>query len=135
MKRFLTILLILGLAVLGVCLILASLSFSDGDRAGTITKFSRKGYLFKTYEGEMLVGGFADGTGQLNAEKFEFSVRPGQDSVVTTLQDAMLNGRRVRVKYEEKYFRFVWMGDTKYFITDVDVATETPGRTPLSPTP
>jgi hypothetical protein len=134
MKRFFVILLILGLAVLGVCLILASLSYSDGDRAGTISKFSQKGYLFKTYEGELLQGGFSEGTGQLNAKEFVFSVAPGQDSVVAKLKEALLNGNRVRIHYEEKYFRFFWMGDSKYFITDVDFATETaPQRSPLAP--
>lgn len=122
MRKFLVGLLLAGLLVLLVTFLLSQFSFSDGDRAGTITKFSRKGYIFKTYEGELLQGGVTDGTGAFNAEKFLFSVSPGQDSVIHRIERALLNGRRVRVHYEEKYFRFFWMGDTKYYITEVDFA-------------
>jgi hypothetical protein len=122
MRKFLVGLLIAGLLVLLVTLLLSQLSFSDGDRAGTITKFSRKGYIFKTYEGELLQGGFSEGTGQLNAKEFLFSVSPGRDSVIKKIEEALLNGKRVRLHYEEKYFRFFWMGDSKYYVTEVDFA-------------
>jgi len=122
MRKVLIGLLIAGVVVLGGCLLLSTLSFSDGDRAGTITKFSRKGFVFKTYEGELLQGGFSEGTGQLNAKEFLFSVSPGQDSVSRKIESALLTGKRVRLHYEEKYFRFFWMGDSKYYITEVQFA-------------
>ncbi len=122
MRKVLIGLLIAGVVVLGGCLLLSGLSFSDGDRAGTITKFSRRGFVFKTYEGELLQGGFSEGTGQLNAKEFLFSVSPGQDSVSRKIESALLTGKRVRLHYEEKYFRFFWMGDSKYYITEVQFA-------------
>jgi hypothetical protein len=122
MRKILVGLLIAGLLVLAVTFLLSQLSYSEGDRAGTITKFSRKGYVFKTYEGELLQGGFSEGTGQLNAKEFLFSVGPGQKDVIQKLEEAMLNGKRVRLHYQEKYFRFFWMGDTKYYVTEVDFA-------------
>lgn len=122
MRKILVGLLIAGLLVLLVTFLLSQLSYSEGDRAGTVTKFSRKGYVFKTYEGELLQGGFSEGTGQLNAKEFLFSVGPGQKDVIQKLEEAMLNGKRVRLHYEEKYFRFFWMGDTKYYVTEVDFA-------------
>lgn len=122
MRKFLTILLILGVIIFGVVFLLSSLSYSEGDRAGTVSKFSQKGYVFKTWEGELLQGGFSEGTGQLNAKEFLFTVGPARDSVITRLKEAMLNGKRVRLHYQEKYFRFFWMGDSKYYITEVDFA-------------
>lgn len=122
MRKVLVGLLIAGLLVLLISFLLSQLSFSDGDRAGTVTKFSRRGYLFKTFEGELLQGGFSEGTGQLNAKEFLFSVSPGQDSVITRIESALLSGKRVRLHYEEKYFRFFWMGDSKYYVTEVDFA-------------
>ncbi len=122
MRKVLVGLLIAGLLVFLVTFLLSQFSFSDGDRAGTITKFSRKGFVFKTYEGELLQGGFSEGTGQLNAKEFLFSVSPGRDSVAKKIETALLTGKRVRLHYEEKYFRFFWMGDSKYYITNVDFA-------------
>ncbi|MCY7352370.1 MAG: hypothetical protein LH606_17185 [Cytophagaceae bacterium] len=124
MRKILTILLILGVVAFGIILLLSSLSYSEGDRAGTVSKFSQKGYVFKTWEGELLQGGFSEGTGQLNAKEFLFTVSSGRDSVTTKLKEAMLNGKRVRLHYQEKYFRFFWMGDSKYYITEVDFAQQ-----------
>ncbi len=106
------------LVVFGVLYALSSWSFSEGERAGTISKFSRRGYVFKTYEGVLNVGGFSGETGSLTPQYFDFSVR--EDAVASQLREALKTGQRVTLRYEEKIVRFPWNGDTKYYITNVE---------------
>ncbi|MEQ1734185.1 MAG: hypothetical protein ABL940_10955 [Bacteroidia bacterium] len=98
--------------------------YSEGMRAGTLVKLSKKGYLFKTWEGElsqtMFVGdqSAASSTSKL----WEFSVNGNNEALVNQLNEALLSGRRIKLNYEEKYLVFSWQGDTKYFITSAEVS-------------
>jgi hypothetical protein len=118
-KRFRKFLIIFTLAlVLGFWLfvLICGLSYSDGTRSGILTKVSRKGYVFKTYEGELNVGGFNQGDGTiLPASIFKFSVR--DDKVYRKLDS--LQGRKVILSYKQVYKNFFWQGETDYFIHDV----------------
>ena len=89
-------------------------SYSSGDRAGVVIKLSQKGYIFKTWEGEMNLNDQGN-----TIEKFEFSVEDHQTKVIEDLKDAALTGERIRISYVERYRTFAWRGDTKYFITEV----------------
>ncbi|WP_338763526.1 hypothetical protein WAF17_19810 [Bernardetia sp. ABR2-2B] len=89
-------------------------SYSSGDRAGVVIKVSEKGYIFKTWEGEMNLNDQGN-----TIEKFEFSVEEEETKVIEDLKDAALTGERVRISYVERYYTFAWRGDTKYFITEV----------------
>ncbi|GAB3896634.1 hypothetical protein [Spirosoma agri] len=106
------------LVVFGVLYALTGWSFSDGERAGTISKFSRRGYMFKTYEGVLNVGGFSGETGSLTPQYFDFSVK--DEAVAKQITDAVKTGQRVTLHYEEKILRFPWNGETKYYITHVE---------------
>ena len=54
---------------------ICGMTYSEGTRSGVLTKVTKKGYLFKTYEGEMNVGGFSQGDGTIMpAVIFVFSV-------------------------------------------------------------
>jgi hypothetical protein len=85
-------------------------SYSTGDRSGELIKFSNKGYVFKTWEGEL-----SQGRGGLQI--FKFSVLDNEQEVIKQLNEN--NGKYVKVTYEEKFDTFAWWGDTKYFITKV----------------
>ena len=89
-------------------------SFSNGDRAGVVIKISQRGYVFKTWEGEMNLNDQGN-----TIEKFEFSVEDDETKVIEDLKDAALTGERIRISYVERYRTFAWRGDTKYFITEV----------------
>ncbi len=91
--------------------------FSSGERAGTISKLSERGYIFKTNEGVLNEGGYSGETGTLTPRYWDFSAK--QDSVVIKLKQALSTGERVTLKYHEKFLQFPWNGDTKYFIIDV----------------
>lgn len=116
--RFFTYLLVFVLLVFGILYLATGWSFSDGERAGTISKFSRRGYLFKTYEGVLNVGGFSGETGSLTPQFFDFSVK--EDAIAKQITDAVKSGQRVTLHYEEKILRLPWNGDTKYYITTVE---------------
>ena len=89
-------------------------SFSKGDRAGYIQKLSKRGWLCKTWEGELAMVSMP-GT---MSEKFSFSVR--SDAVATQLNLAA--GKRVVLLYEQhKGVPSSCFGETEYFITDVRI--------------
>jgi len=91
--------------------------YSSGDRAGTISKLSERGYVFKTYEGVLNEGGYSGETGSLQARYWDFSAK--DEKIVEDLKKALATGERITLHYEEKFFQFPWNGDTKYFITEV----------------
>ncbi len=85
-------------------------TYSDGDRSGELIKFSHKGVIFKTYEGEI-------SQGISGAKIFTFSVLDTDEKVIEQLKQ--LQGQYVKVSYIERYKTFPWWGDTKYFVTQV----------------
>lgn len=111
--------------ILGILYVLTGWSFSDGERAGTVSKFSRRGFVFKTYEGVLNVGGFSGETGSLTPQYFDFSVK--DDNVAKQITDAVKTGQRVTLHYEEKILRLPWNGETKYYITNVEAVNPPQG--------
>jgi len=89
-------------------------SYSEGTRAGYVQKFSHKGWICKTWEGELAQVNIP---GSLS-EKFLFTVR---DAKVVDYVNASL-GKRVALTYEEhRGVPTTCFGDTRYYITAVRV--------------
>jgi len=89
-------------------------SYSHGERAGYIQKFSHKGWLFSTWEGELAIVSMPGTT----PEKFYFSVR--NDSVAARITRSL--GERVAVVYDQHIgVPLNWWGETEYFVNDVRV--------------
>ena len=87
-------------------------SYSKGERAGYVQKFSQKGWICKTWEGEMQMTP-VPGT---VPEKFLFSVR--DDETVKKINSSL--GRRVVLQYEQhKGLPTGCFGDTEYFVVGV----------------
>ena len=128
LRIFLIIILVL---LLGILYYLTAGYYSSGERAGTVSKLSERGYVFKTLEGVLNEGGYSGETGTLTPRYWDFSCK--LDSVKTKLQTAVKTGERVTLKYREKFFRFPWNGETKYFIIDVEFLTapQVPTNVPL----
>ncbi|MES2731764.1 MAG: hypothetical protein V4714_08450 [Bacteroidota bacterium] len=95
-------------------------NYSTGERAGTVSKLSQKGFIFKTYEGQLNLGGLSGETGSPSSSLWSFSVHSGDKEVIKQLEEALLNGKRVRLLYNEKYVRFFWQGDSKYYVHKVE---------------
>ena len=95
--------------------------YDEGVRAGTVLRISKKGMIFKTYEGQLNVQTFGAIRGDNPIlEAFDFSVAASEEQVVQDLQTMALSGERVVLHYEARYVVFPWRGDTKYFITRVE---------------
>lgn len=111
MRKFLGI--TIGVAVLSAVCYFAfvyNATYSEGVRSGELIKFSNKGVIFKTYEGEL-------SQGISGAQIFSFSVLDNQEKVIADLKE--MEGHYVKLTYVERYKTFPWWGDTKYFITVV----------------
>ncbi|MFT4598885.1 MAG: hypothetical protein ACJAR8_001455 [Bacteroidia bacterium] len=111
---------IIGLTITGtVLVILFALygNYSSGERAGQVIKMSKKGYVFKTNEGQL-------NTGEIQQGIWNFSVKKSEPELLEKLRNAMNNGKRVTLHYDEKYVQVFFLGDTKYFVTKVEVLGE-----------
>jgi hypothetical protein len=93
-------------------LITLTFSYSDGDRIGYVQKLSRRGWICRTWEGELAMTPVPGVQPQI----FTFTVR--DEAVAKRVKDA--EGKRVALHYKEK--RGVpssCFGDTSYFISDI----------------
>ena len=89
-------------------------SFSKGERAGYVQKLSKRGWLCKTWEGEIAMVSMPGTV----SEKFTFSVR--SDAVAEQINRSA--GKRVVLIYEQhKGVPTTCFGETEYFITDVRI--------------
>ena len=104
--------------------------YSEGKRGGYVTRLSKRGYLFKTYEGELRMGGLFEGDGTMNSSQWVFSVSGKDKDAISKLEEAIKNGHRVSLTYKEKIFQLPWNGDTKFFVTEVEVLGPTKPVTP-----
>src|SRR5205823_13610495 len=88
-------------------------SYSKGERAGYVQKFSKKGWICKTWEGELAIVSIP-GT---MSEKVFFSVR--DDAVAARINEAM--GKRVKLTYEQHMgIPTTGFGETEDFVVDVE---------------
>jgi len=91
-------------------------TFSEGNRSGILQKFLKKGNIFKTYEGELIMSSIqSTGSTTLASEKFFFSVK--NDSLANILFD--YEGKHIVVHYEQKRSHLPWNGETDYFVNSV----------------
>jgi hypothetical protein len=89
-------------------------NYSDGERAGYVQKFSRKGWICKTWEGEQALVNLPGAMPEI----FYFSVR--DDGVAKRIQESV--GKRVALSYEQHIgIPTTCFGDTQYFVVNVRV--------------
>lgn len=92
--------------------------YSEGKRTIVLEKFSKKGFMFKTWEGRGILPGVSnDGTGSLVRNTWDFSV---MDPAVIAALDT-LDGKNLVLSYRENFLTASGQGETDYFITKVEV--------------
>ncbi len=125
--RFIVILLVvLLLAAVGWTLFTLNWNFSEGERAGYVQKLSHKGWLCKTWEGELVLVSMPGAI----PEKFEFTVR--DDAIAEKLNS--FAGQRVVLTYEQhKFIPASCFGETEYFVSDVKMVATPAAAQPASP--
>jgi hypothetical protein len=115
-RGFIFVMLIVALVVLALAALYAVVvwkwSYSSGERVGVVQKISNKGWICKTWEGELnmvvLPGGVPD--------KFYFTV--WDDTVAKSINKTI--GKRVTLHYEEKMgLPTSCFGDTRHYVTKV----------------
>jgi len=117
-KRILLIIFLAGFTILGYFYFG---TYSEGVRSGIVIKVSKKGFLFKTYEGQLNLMTFGTSKSpNLVAENFDFSISSHEKEIIKILEEVSLSGERVSLHYKEKFVRFPWRGDTKYMIYKVE---------------
>jgi hypothetical protein len=113
-KKILVILIFAGIASLTVYYFYRNWTISEGTRTGILYKISKKGRIFKTYEGELMLGN----SPMMTKESiWYFSVE--NKEVYQEMQQ--FEGKNVKVHYREKEDTFPWQGDTDYLVYDVQI--------------
>ncbi len=109
---------VLAIIIIGILVLFAGwyafvyyTTYSEGTRSGELIKFSNKGVVFKTWEGEI-------SQGISGAQIFSFSVEDKNKDIIQKLEK--FQGRYVKLKYKERFAKVSWLGDTKYFIVDIE---------------
>ncbi len=120
MKRiFFYILLVVILFVTGFIYWNYFFVYSDGSRAGLLQKISRKGTMFKTFEGEIILSSVQSNNNvPLASEKFFFSVN--NKRVADQLSG--LQGEFIVVYYRELNGTLPWRGESAYIVDSVSVS-------------
>ena len=119
MKKFFSISLLIILALFGIWFWWKFYyTYSDGNRSGILQKFSHKGNIFKTYEGELIMNSIVvNGNAPVGSEKFYFSV--AYEKLGEKMKD--YEGKRVVVVYTQKNGTLPWRGDSQYIVDSLKV--------------
>ena len=119
MRLVVVVVVVVALAVAGYFWLVLSWSYSTGERAGWIQKLSKKGWICKTWEGELAMVSMPGAT----PEKFYFTVR--DEAVANRINQVM--GKRVSLHYEEKVgLPSSCFGETRHFVTRVTEVQDIP---------
>jgi len=123
MKRIITI-----FALAAIALTSCTENYSNGERIGMITQFSKTGLVFKTHEGHLNLT--QTGMNSSSTKPFDFSVdRDNEDdNIVATLDSAATYGWKVKIKYHE-VFGWNWFsnrGETDHFVSDIQILDRNP---------
>lgn len=113
-RRIMWFALIIFVALVTGYFVYSQFTYSDGRRSGQLVKISRRGVIFKTYEGTLNLSPNGIMT------PWEFSADNQQ--VAEKLQQ--FDGKMVVVHYKQRYQVFFWQGETEYMVDDVQSATQ-----------
>lgn len=92
-------------------------TYSEGNRTGLLQKLSRKGTVFKTYEGELVLSSISSTSNvAIASEKFYFSVT---DAAIAKKMEAF-EGKKVKLHYHQKNGVLPWRGESEYIVDNVE---------------
>jgi hypothetical protein len=114
LRTSIVIVLIAVLGFVGWTWLSLTYDYSDGERAGYVQKLSRKGWVCKTWEGELALVNLPGAMPEI----FYFSVR--DDAVAKRIQQSV--GKRVALSYEQHIgIPTTCFGDTQYFVVNIQL--------------
>jgi hypothetical protein len=119
LKKLFWIVIVPALAIAAYFAVVLRWNYSSGERAGWVQKLSKKGWLCKTWEGEMAMVSLPGTT----PEKFPFTV--WDDKVASDINKVI--GKRVALHYEQKVgLPTSCFGETRYYVTQVTAVEDIP---------
>ena len=96
-------------------------TYSEGDRAGIVTKWSHKGFISKSWEGQLAMDNFRPAGDGGTSNSFEFTVRDENTDVQQAMKEALKTGDRVELHYKQVFMHNPFMRDSDYEIQSVTV--------------
>jgi hypothetical protein len=97
-----------------------------GTQAGTLNIFQKKGVIFKTYEGKIILSGF-----KANVQSNEFSFSVTNEKVAEKL--LQVSGREVNVHYKQYFGSLPWRGMKNFIVDSIYEVRGLPGETGITP--
>lgn len=124
----LAILASLLLSAKGGCMIGCNSDYSEGERVGIVTKLSYKGWNYKTWEGQMNLGGMVAGSkGNLETNVWNFTIPDADEEILKLIKEAQRTQKPVIIKYKEWMVRPGCQTDSGYIVQSAEfVKTEKP---------
>lgn len=119
MKKFLLYTLLVLVAGGAIYLLVCNYTYSQGSRTGYLVKFNVKGYVFKTYEGELNLGGMNAQNNSVANYLWDFSVLEREKGVIDSLN--AYEGSVIKIHYKGKIKNMPWQGETPFFVYKVEV--------------
>lgn len=113
-KKFLLILTLALVVFSTVYYFYRTYTLSEGTRVGYMFKISEKGYVFKTFEGELHLGG-SQMMNKSSIWAFSVKDRPTYEEI------QKFEGKTVKLHYKQLIDSFVWQGETDYLVYKVEV--------------
>lgn len=103
-------------------------NYSNGERIGLVTQFSKTGLIFKTNEGHLNLT--QTGMNSSSAVPFDFSVDADSEdpAIVAALDSAATYGWKVKIVYHETFGKNIFgtRGETNHFVKSVDILDRNP---------
>jgi hypothetical protein len=129
MKKFLRIFVaVVVVAMVGFVAVRYFFVFGEGVKVGTLNYVVKKGFLFKTYEGEMILTGLqSKGANMMQSNEFLFSIV--DEEVAQKLISSSGRNREMELHYKEYLGAIPWRGYSK-FIVDSVVSINDPAAGP-----
>lgn len=115
-----------GLVLFGGCTAITNnWQCSEGQRVGMVNKISKKGLIWKTYEGQMALEGIASDGKSVGANVWDFAIdnydsSEKQSSLVKQLQESMDSGDKVKIKYKEMVCTWPWRSGSGHLIQEIE---------------
>ena len=116
---------IILVALIGYVLFVMFGTYGEGFRVGTVVKLAKKGVVFKTWEGELMQDFLENNQdqssgGSMATKIWYFTVPSNDDQVRESIDQAIVNSKKVKLFYREKYKKLPWSGDTRQLVYKVE---------------
>lgn len=93
-------------------------TYSEGYRTGVVTKFSRKGLMNKSWEGQLATSGFTEENSAMT-NNFEFTVKDEDTATIRKINEMQDAGTRVKLHYKQVFWHNNFASETGYFVDGV----------------